>query len=206
MGCNHCIEPTCLTGCPVDAYSKDPLTGVVLHSPEICIGCQYCTWNCSYGVPQYNPERGVVGKCDMCHSRIGLGQSPACVSACPSGAIQIEIVDMKSWREATGATTAQSGLPTGDESVSTTRITLPANAKPVDLVHVRPGEPHWPLVVMMVFTQLSVGAFAAIWLLQVAGAFTELRIAALTSLLVAMLALGASTLHLGRPIYAYRAL
>jgi hypothetical protein len=25
-----------------------------------------CTWNCSYGVPQYNAERGVVGKCDMC--------------------------------------------------------------------------------------------------------------------------------------------
>src|SRR5262245_10463849 len=26
MGCNHCLEPTCLTGCPVDAYTKDPLT------------------------------------------------------------------------------------------------------------------------------------------------------------------------------------
>ncbi|NOT26487.1 MAG: 4Fe-4S ferredoxin, partial [Acidobacteria bacterium] len=29
MGCNHCIEPTCLQGCPVDAYSKDPVTGIV---------------------------------------------------------------------------------------------------------------------------------------------------------------------------------
>ena len=65
MGCNHCLEPTCLAGCPVDAYSKDPVTGVVIHSADTCIGCQYCTWNCSYGVPQYNPERGVVGKCDM---------------------------------------------------------------------------------------------------------------------------------------------
>src|SRR5438309_1314753 len=26
MGCNHCMEPTCLEGCPVDAYSKDPVT------------------------------------------------------------------------------------------------------------------------------------------------------------------------------------
>jgi formate dehydrogenase iron-sulfur subunit len=60
MGCNHCLEPTCLAGCPVDAYSKDPVTGVVLHSADACIGCQYCTWKCSYGVPQYNPERGVV--------------------------------------------------------------------------------------------------------------------------------------------------
>src|SRR5690348_5335634 len=37
IGCNHCLEPTCLTGCPVDAYSKDPKTGVVIHSAEACI-------------------------------------------------------------------------------------------------------------------------------------------------------------------------
>src|SRR2546422_3042663 len=86
MGCNHCLEPTCLEGCPVDAYSKDALTGIVRHSADVCIGCQYCTWNCSYGVPQYNPERGVVGKCDMCYGRLSLDQSPACVNACPEGA------------------------------------------------------------------------------------------------------------------------
>ena len=56
MGCNHCVEPSCLIGCPVEAYTKDPVTGVVMHSAEACIGCQYCTWNCSYGVPQYNPD------------------------------------------------------------------------------------------------------------------------------------------------------
>jgi Fe-S-cluster-containing dehydrogenase component/DMSO reductase anchor subunit len=211
IGCHHCLEPTCLQGCPVDAYKKDVSTGIVLHSADACIGCQYCTWNCSYGVPQYNPERGVVGKCDMCHSRLGAGQSPACVSACPSGAIQIEIVNIKSWRDAaTSTTSSHSGLPNGDQSVSTTRITLPSslppNAKPTDLVHVQPGEPHWPLVVMMVFTQLSVGAFAAIWLLQLTGTSARLGVSAVTSLLLAALALGASTLHLGRPIYAYRAL
>ena len=40
MGCNHCLEPTCLQGCPVDAYSKDPATGIVRHSADACIGCQ----------------------------------------------------------------------------------------------------------------------------------------------------------------------
>jgi formate dehydrogenase iron-sulfur subunit len=210
IGCHHCLEPTCLRGCPVDAYKKDAATGIVLHSADACIGCQYCTWNCSYGVPQYNPERGVVGKCDMCHGRLGLGQTPACVSACPSGAIQVEIVNIKSWRAAATAAWSRTGVPAGDSSLSTTRITMPEplapNAKPVDLVHVKPGEPHWPLIVMTVLTQLSVGAFAAIWLLQLAGAFIGRGGAAWTSLLVAMLALAASTLHLGRPIYAFRAL
>jgi Fe-S-cluster-containing dehydrogenase component/DMSO reductase anchor subunit len=209
-GCHHCLEPTCLLGCPVDAYKKDAGTGIVLHSVDACIGCQYCTWNCSYGVPQYNPERGVVGKCDMCHTRLGLGQSPACVSACPTGAIQIEIVNVKHWRAATAARPLPNGLPSGDQSISSTRVTpppgLPPNAKPVDLVHLKPAEPHWALVIMTVFTQLSVGAFATIWLLQLAGAFVGLGAAALTSLAVATLALASSTLHLGRPIYAYRAL
>jgi formate dehydrogenase iron-sulfur subunit len=210
MGCNHCVEPTCLTGCPVDAYTKDPITGVVLHSADACIGCQYCTWNCSYGVPQYNPERGVVGKCDMCHNRLDEGREPACVTACPEVAIQIEIVNIASWKQTYAASANAPGLPSADDSISTTRITLPAILPPdtrkVDLGRVRPEQPHWPLVLMTVLTQLSVGAFTAIWLLQLTGKATRLGAAALVSLLAGSLALGASTMHLGRPIYAYRAL
>jgi formate dehydrogenase iron-sulfur subunit len=209
MGCNHCLEPTCLSGCPVDAYTKDTVTGIVRHSADACIGCQYCTWNCSYGVPQYNPERGVVGKCDMCHGRLEMGQSPACVSACPEGAIQIEIVNVADWRASVAALAHPSGVPSQDHSLSTTRITLPAlppNARPRDITHVAPEHPHWPLVVMTVLTQLSVGAFATIWLLQLLGMSTRLGIAAIASLLVGGLALTASTLHLGRPVHAYRAI
>jgi formate dehydrogenase iron-sulfur subunit len=237
MGCNHCLEPTCLSGCPVDAYTKDPVTGIVRHSADACIGCQYCTWNCSYGVPQYNPERGVVGKCDMCHGRLSEGQSPACVSACPEGAIEIEIVKAADWRAqvaaigkvpteaysplATVATLhlyrsasevpgfKPSTLPIDDHSLSTTRVTpreLPPNAQPVGISHVKPEHPHWPLVVMTVLTQLSVGAFATIWLLSLLGATSGLGVAAIASLAVGGLALNASTLHLGRPVFAYRAL
>ena len=25
MGCNHCVEPACMTGCPVEAYAKDAM-------------------------------------------------------------------------------------------------------------------------------------------------------------------------------------
>jgi DMSO reductase anchor subunit len=159
-------------------------------------------------VPQYNPERGVVGKCDLCHSRLALDQAPACVSACPSGAIQVEIVKIADWRAAVAAFDA--GVPGADQSISTTRITLPDNLPPdarsVDLVRVDLAEPHWPLVIMTVLTQLSVGAFATIWLLQLLGSSERLGAASLTSLLVGALALAASTLHLGRPVYAYRAL
>jgi len=210
MGCNHCLEPTCLQGCPVDAYTKDPATGIVRHSADECIGCQYCTWNCSYGVPQYNPERGVVGKCDMCHGRLELGQTPACVGACPEGAIAIEIIDVTAWRASVETSAQNAGLPIGDLSVSTTRVTLPPalapNAIPVDVTHVVPEHPHWPLVVMTVLTQLAVGAFTTIWLLQVLQASADLGKAALASLVVGGLALSASTLHLGRPIHAYRAI
>lgn len=210
MGCNHCLEPTCLSGCPVDAYTKDTATGIVLHSADTCIGCQYCTWNCSYGVPQFNSERGVVGKCDMCHGRLSLGQSPACVSACPTGAIRIEIVAIDAWRAEVATAEMMAGLPMGDNSASTTRVTLPAklppNTHPVSLMRLHLEEPHWPLVVMTVLTQLSVGVFATIWLLSVLGASTSLGPAALASLAVAGVALMASTFHLGRPIHAYRAL
>ena len=210
MSCNHCLEPTCLEGCPVDAYSKDALTGIVTHSADACIGCQYCTWNCSYGAPQFNPERGVVGKCDMCHGRLSMGESPACVSACPQGAIGIEIINVAEWQASLDAHRPAAGVPVMDYSRSTTRITLPEqlppNTRPIDITHVKPEHPHWPLVVMTVLTQLSVGALAAVWLLQLAGASTRLGAAALSSLIVAGLALGASTLHLGRPAYAYRAL
>lgn len=210
MGCNHCLEPSCLLGCPVDAYSKDSATGIVRHSADACIGCQYCTWNCSYGVPQFNPERGVVGKCDMCYGRLQQSRSPACVNACPESAIQIEIVDIEQWRRDFALTANAPGLPSADHSLSTTRVTLPVDTPPdtkkADIHRVRPEHPHWPLVVMTILTQLSVGAFANLWVQQLLGRSARLGFAALAALLVGGMALGASTLHLGRPIHAYRAL
>lgn len=210
MGCNHCLEPSCLIGCPVEAYTKDLVTGIVLHSAERCIGCQYCTWNCSYGVPQFNAERGVVGKCDMCYGRLAEEREPACVNACPERAIRVEIVNIEEWRREYAEGGNAPGLPSADDSISSTRITLPEGMPPdihkADAWRVKLEDAHWPLVFMTVLTQLSVGAFATIWLLQLFGATARLSTAALGSLLVGGMALGVSTLHLGRPIHAYRAL
>ncbi len=124
MGCNHCLDADCIKGCPVDAYTKDPVTGIVLHSADACIGCQYCVWNCPYSVPQFNAARGVVGKCDMCHGRLTEGLEPACVNACPESAIEIEIVDKTAWRIDYAAAESP-GMPAAGHTISTTRITLP---------------------------------------------------------------------------------
>ncbi len=209
MGCNHCLEPSCMIGCPVEAYRKSPTTGIVLHDADTCIGCQYCVWNCSYGVPQYNPARGVVGKCDMCHNRLADDMAPACVSACPEGAIAIEIVNAAEWRADYMEANAP-GMPCASDSISTTRLTLrddlPPNTGRVDTHQIEPEHPHWPLVFMLVLTQLSAGAFAILWLLDAVGAGGRLWLSALGSLGVAGTSLLAAPLHLGRPIHAYRAM
>lgn len=203
MGCNHCLEPSCQKGCPVNAYTKDAVTGLVLHSASTCIGCGYCTWNCPYGVPQYNPDRGVVGKCDMCFGRLQQERTPACAAACPETAIEIELVNISEWRADHQAANAP-GLPSAEQTLSTTRITLPANIssdlRRADFDRVRPEDPHLPLVGMLVLTQLSAGAFLGLAILKPQG-----PVAAAAALLVAFLSLGASTLHLGRPVFAFRA-
>src|SRR5262249_54935862 len=151
----------CLKGCPVDAYHKDSATGIVLHSADTCIGCQYCTWNCPYGVPQYNEERGVVGKCDMCYGRLTDQREPACVGACREPAIRIEVVNIAEWRETFAVEANAPGMPPAHNTISTTRITRPEllneDFQKADYHRVRPEHPHWPLVFMLVLTQMSAG-------------------------------------------------
>lgn len=204
MGCNHCLDADCVRGCPVDAYTKDPVTGIVLHSADACIGCQYCVWNCPYSVPQFNPERGVVGKCDMCHGRLVDGLEPACVNACPEGAIEIEIVDMASWREDYAAAESP-GMPAAGHTISTTRITLPpqttAALERVDGGRIRPEHAHLSLVFMTTLIQTVTGSLIVtlIWKGTSTVVFTIL-------LAITAVALNISVFHLGRPAYAWRAL
>jgi formate dehydrogenase iron-sulfur subunit len=204
MGCNHCLSADCIKGCPVDAYTKDPVTGIVLHSADACIGCQYCVWNCPYSVPQFNPERGVVGKCDMCHGRLTDGLEPACVNACPEAAIEIEIVNQLAWRSDYAAGNSP-GMPNAGVTISTTRITLPENAEAtlarVDIETLRPEHPHWSLVWMTSLIQLSAGTLVAALLSRHNGPIALTLILALTAF-----TLNISVLHLGRPAYAWRAL
>lgn len=204
MGCNHCVDADCVRGCPVDAYSKDPITGIVLHSVDACIGCQYCVWNCPYSVPQFNAERGVVGKCDMCRDRLLDGREPACVNACPENAIQIEIVNKIEWTN-DYALAESPGMPPAGQTISTTRITLP-HAPPSGLVRVDTNRiplehAHGSLVLM---TSAMQAAFGLLCFLLLDQNLTPFSLAFL--LLVTIIAINISVFHLGRPAYAWRAL
>ena len=204
MGCNHCLSADCLRGCPVNAYTKDPLTGLVLHSADACIGCQYCVWNCPYSVPQFNAERGVVGKCDMCRNRLLDGREPACVQACPENAIQIEIVNKQAWRENFHAAESP-GMPPAGQTISTTRITLPQKSSSwlerVDTGSLSLEHAHPSLIVMTTAMQAVVGALTVVTVL---GSLDRITLTLL--LLLTGFALSVSVLHLGRPAYAWRAL
>ncbi|HET7543595.1 MAG TPA: DmsC/YnfH family molybdoenzyme membrane anchor subunit [Polyangiaceae bacterium] len=211
--CHHCVDPACMKGCPVNAYEKSAETGIVRHLDDQCIGCQYCTLTCPYEVPQYSKSRGIVRKCDMCSDRLAGGEAPACVQACPNEAISIRIVDVARLLEEAQVDTFLPGAPSPGITVpATSYVTervFPRNMLPADFYTVRSGHQHFPLVVMLVLTQLSVGAFVVDFALErlSSGAWVEESrpFHALVGLAIGLLALGASTSHLGRPQLAFRA-
>lgn len=95
--CHHCADPACLNGCPVLAYEKDPLTGIVRHLDDQCIGCSYCILKCPYDAPKFSARLGIVRKCDLCHGRLAAGEAPACAQACPTAAITYEETATADW-------------------------------------------------------------------------------------------------------------
>jgi formate dehydrogenase iron-sulfur subunit len=212
--CHHCVDPACMNGCPVDAYHKDPITGIVRHLDDQCIGCQYCILKCPYDVPKYSKKRGIVRKCDMCSSRLAAAEAPACVQACPNEAISITIVNKELITQERKRTNFLPGAPDSSYTLPTTQYrsskNLPADMTPGDFYYIKPEHPHLPLVVMLVLTQLSVGGFlegVTLRLLFPADLMGRLApVHSLVALFLGLLAVGASTMHLGRPLYAWRAL
>ena len=212
--CHHCVDPACLNGCPVDAYEKDPVTGIVVHLDDQCIGCRYCTLSCPYEVPQYNKRSGIVRKCDMCHGRLVAGEAPACVQACPNGAISIAVVDVAA---VTVATTERGSLMPGMPPSAITRPTTTYRSergRVQELAGPRssptgPAAAHTPLALMLVLTQLAVGAFLTDLVLRTfvarSTASSTRAFDAVIAAMAGVVALGASVLHLGRPRYFYRA-
>ena len=86
--CMHCEHPACAAACLVGAFQKTP-EGPVVYDDNKCIGCRYCMVACPFGVPAYEWDDPTpwVRKCTFCADRQGAGLRPACVTACPSGAL-----------------------------------------------------------------------------------------------------------------------
>ncbi|MGZ8899758.1 MAG: 4Fe-4S dicluster domain-containing protein, partial [Limisphaerales bacterium] len=208
--CHHCVDPACLNGCPVLAYEKDPVTGIVKHLDDQCIGCQYCVLKCPYEVPQYSKRLGIVRKCDMCTNRLAVGEAPACVQSCPNAAIKITVVNQTVVREGHLTTnSAESFLPASPDArytLPTTRYVsakgLETKLRAADVETLRPAAAHWPLVLMLVLTQAGIGGTWWELIVRSSSGVSSFLFSILNTALI-FVGLGVSILHLGRPLQSW---
>jgi len=93
LQCRHCEDAPCVRVCPSGALSRPSKAEPVLVDQERCIGCAFCVQACPFGVIRIASNDKVVIKCDLCVERQGEGLEPACVTACPVGALVFADVD-----------------------------------------------------------------------------------------------------------------
>jgi formate dehydrogenase iron-sulfur subunit len=86
-GCMHCEDPGCLKACPAPGAIVQYANGIVDFISENCIGCGYCVKGCPFNIPRISKVDHKSYKCTLCSDRVGVGLEPACVKACPTGAI-----------------------------------------------------------------------------------------------------------------------
>jgi len=97
--CRHCDEPDCVYACPNNAIHKES-DGSIRVDTDRCQSCWMCLMSCRYtSIKAYiKPEPKTKttirfsNKCDLCPDR----DTPACVEACPNGALVFEARDSES--------------------------------------------------------------------------------------------------------------
>lgn len=92
--CRHCLAPLCQKvgdAKAKGAITRDGLTRGTLFNPAVKVSqkvFQEIREICPFDIPRYNEKLGSMAKCTMCFDRVGSGMLPACVQACPTGAMQ----------------------------------------------------------------------------------------------------------------------
>ena len=90
--CMHCAVPGCAEGCPKHAITKLEHVPVVINE-DLCVGCDYCSMNCPFGIPKLDEKKHKSTKCDMCYDRISEGMMPSCAKTCTAQAIDFGYKD-----------------------------------------------------------------------------------------------------------------
>jgi len=79
--CLQCDDAVCANVCPVNAISRNPVTGAMETDKELCLQCNMCVMACPFGGCLVSPT-GEILRCDFC------GGDPQCVQLCQTKAIE----------------------------------------------------------------------------------------------------------------------
>jgi len=83
ISCRHCKNPKCVDSCMAAALLYDEEKEMVVYDEDRCVGCWMCVMVCDYGAIRPDIKRKIPVRCDKCESK----DEPACVKACPTGAV-----------------------------------------------------------------------------------------------------------------------
>jgi len=91
--CRHCDEPPCVDACSEKAIARRP-DGMVVMDYDLCIGCRLCIEACPYDAIEFDDNKDIAQKCNLCHHRVESGLIPACAdNVCPAHCIYFSIND-----------------------------------------------------------------------------------------------------------------
>jgi len=207
LACNHCEKPVCLEGCPSSVYSRHIITGAVIAEDNKCIGCRYCEWNCPYGAPKFDVGKRIIGKCNLCYTRLIDGCLPACTEACPTGALSFGDLAGQKNENLYNLLPDKNLNPairfSGNQNNTALRIIPEKDYVPVKQIvthsDVKRFTKDWSLVIFSFLITISV---ATIISSVIRGVFPD-RILLFSTTIIAGLV---SVFHLGRKFRAWRAL